>query len=106
VLPSIALELTARLELRCNTAQSRAIARLPPICSTRQWLTETGIVPFGKRVSTVHGVVFDFFAGELTDPGTEGRERCLRIRFSSTPELKKTKGPVAMAAGPFLFRCG
>jgi len=35
-LPSIALELTARLELRCNTAESPAIARLPPICSMRQ----------------------------------------------------------------------
>jgi hypothetical protein len=56
----------------------------------------TDIVPFSKRVSTVHGVVFDFFAGELTDPGTEGRERCLRIRFSPPLELNKTKGPVAI----------
>jgi hypothetical protein len=39
-LPSIALKLTARPELRRSTAESPAIARLPLICSTRQWLAE------------------------------------------------------------------
>jgi hypothetical protein len=84
--------------------------RLPGLCPFAADLIDaamayqTDIVPFGKRVSTVHGVVFDFFAGELTDPSTAGRERFLRIRFSPTPGLNKTKGPVAIGERALFVR--
>ncbi|TYO62739.1 hypothetical protein FXV83_31030 [Bradyrhizobium hipponense] len=75
--------------------------RIPGLCPFAADLLDaamayrTDIVPFGSRVSTVHGVVFDFFAGRLTDPSTEGREGRLRI------ELNKRKGPVAIGERAF-----
>jgi hypothetical protein len=59
-LPSIALKLTARLELRCSTAEPPANARLPLIFSTQQWLDRMDKALTSSRVSTVHGVVLHF----------------------------------------------
>jgi hypothetical protein len=59
-LPSIALELTARLELRCSTAEAPAFARLPPICSTRQWLTERTLCRSANAFLLCMGLFFTF----------------------------------------------
>jgi hypothetical protein len=67
----------ARVELRCGTAKSLTIARLPLICSTRQWLDRMDMVPFGWCVSTLHGVVFHFLH-EVAAAGLAGRERSQR----------------------------
>jgi len=93
----MALELAARLELRCSTGESPIIARLPLIFSTRQWLDRTDNLPFGWRVSTVHGVVFSLFCGRGGPILARRRGRRPRID-SPLPlalELNKRKGPVA-----------
>lgn len=79
-LPAMSLARTEGLESRCSTADSPTVAPLPPIGSTRQWLTETDIVPFGQRVSTVHGVVFRSLR-ESVRFRQEGQGACLRIAF-------------------------
>ena len=57
------IRISACLEWRCSTADLLDAAMV----------YRTDIVPFRSRVSTVHGVVFDFFARELADPCTAGR---------------------------------
>jgi hypothetical protein len=74
-----------RFELRRSTAESWAIARFAADLLDAAMAYRMDIVPFGSRVSTLHGVVFHFFARGAAQSRKEERGRRPRIDSALSP---------------------